>query len=239
LAAKPWFTKLVQGPAPRCTSLRKRPIITAIAALAMAAPAAAADSITAAIDRIETGWAQANFVRNDKVAQVAAFDRLIATTAEIEKQAPGRAESIVWRRVLMTAKAGVARGFAGFRLVSDARRELERAQAIAPNPETGWGSSSSAGFTIRCPGHRSPLATATRRGPICCARWRSIRGGPAANLAYGAFHVEGGRFAEAEPVLQRALAAAADTAHPVADKGQRAEVEALMKTVSARLDRNR
>ncbi len=215
-----------------------RRLIIAVAALALAAPAAAADTMAAAIDRIESGWAQANFAVNDKAAQVAAFDRLIASTADLERQAPGRAEPIVWRGVLMTAKAGVVRGFAGFRLVSDARRELERAEAIAPNAETGLGLIQLGRLYYQVPG--PPIAFGNR-GKARAYLLRALAINPkglAANLAYGDFLVEGGRFAEAEPVLQRALGAEPDAAHPVADKGQRAEAEALMRTVRARLGRN-
>jgi len=213
-------------------------IIIAMAALAMAEPAAAADLISAAIDHIETGWAQARFAPGDKAAQVAACDRSIATTIEIEKQAPGRAEPIVWRGVLMNAKAGVVRGFAGLRLVSDARGELERAEAFAPNAETGRGLIRLGRLYYQVPGPPIAFGNRAKAKAYLLRALAMSPGRPESNLAYGDYLVEGVCFAEAEPILQRALAAKIDAAHPVAKKAQRAEAAALMKTVRARLGRN-
>ncbi len=215
-----------------------RNVAIAFALSAVAAPAVAGDSVLAAVDRLESGWAQANYATPDKAAQVAALDRLIASATALEQQAPSRAEPIIWRGVLMTTKAGVVGGFAGFRLVSDAKKALERAEAIAPDAVNGLGLVQLGVLYYQVPG--SPIAFGNR-GKAKSYLLRALAIDPqglAPNLAYGDYLVEGGRFAEAEPVLLRALQTPPSPDHPVADKGRRSEIMTLLKKIRARLGRN-
>jgi predicted Zn-dependent protease len=215
-----------------------RNILVAIVFAMSAAPAAAADSVATAVDRLESGWAQANYQTTDKAAQIAALDRLIASATVLEQQAPRRAEPLIWHGVLMTTKAGVVGGFAGFKLVSEARKTLEQAETIAPGAAGGLGLVQLGVLYYQVPG--APIAFGNRAKAKSYLQ-RALAIDPqslAANLAYADFLVEGGRFAEAEPVLLRALQAQPGNGHPVAAQGRRGEVTTLLKKVRTRLGRN-
>lgn len=208
-----------------------------VVAAAAAAPMAAAQPLTAELARIESGWAEVNFGGGAAAARVAAIDRLLAAAAALETEFPGQAEAIVWRGVLLTTKAGIVRGLAGYRLVLAARTELERAESIAPGAAGGLGLMQLGVLYGQVPG--PPIAFGDRRKArdyLLRAR-ASDPAGLAPNLALGAFLVAGGRFAEAEPVLLAALRAPV-RGEAVADRGRRAEATALLRTVRARLGRS-
>lgn len=210
-------------------------LVAGLAVAAVAGPVSAADGLDGEIARIESGWAEANFGGGTPAARLAAIDRLLAAAAALEKANPRRAEPIIWRGVLMTTRAGVVRGLAGYRLVLAARGELERAEALAPGAAGGLGLMQLGVLYSQVPG--PPIAFGDRRR----ARDYLLRAvaidpaGLAPNLALGAFYAGGGRFAEARPVLETALKAPVRAEQPVADRGRRAEAAALLKTVRARL----
>lgn len=209
--------------------------VAGLAMAVVAGPAGAADALGTGLARIESGWAEANFGSGEPAGKLAAIDRLLAATAELERAHPGRAEPIVWRGVLMTTRAGIVRGLAGYRLVQAARRELERAEAIAPGAAGGLGLMQLGVLYAQVPG--PPIAFGDRRR----ARDLLLRAlaidpaGLAPNLALGMFYADGKRFAEARPRLEAALRAPVRADQPVADRGRRAEAAALLRTVRARL----
>jgi tetratricopeptide (TPR) repeat protein len=206
-----------------------------VALLALIAAPAAADSLSAPVERIEAGWAQVQFATSDKDAKLVQLDKLLATATSLEKANPGRAEPLVWRAVLMATKAGVVRGYTGYQLILDARSQLERAEAIAPEAAGGLGLMQLGILYYEVPG--PPIAYGNR-GKAKTYLQRALALDPkglAPNLAYANFLVKGARYAEAEPVLERALASPVDSAQPLADKGRRAEAAAQLKLVRQRL----
>ncbi len=212
-----------------------RTLLIAAALLLAAGPALAAESLSAAIARIESGWAQANYAEANKAQKLEILDRLIASAGELARQAPTRAEPIVWQGVLMSTKAGVVRGYQGFALVLDAKRTLERATTIAPEAAGGLGLVQLGILYAQVPG--PPIAYGDRKKARAYLE-RALALDPhnlAANLAYGDFLFQTGKFAEAEPVLQAAVQAPVRADQRLADQGQHAEAAALLKTVRARL----
>jgi tetratricopeptide (TPR) repeat protein len=217
----------------RCRVLRS--IFLAAPLALIAVPTAAADNLSAPLERIESGWAQVQFATADKDAKLAQLDKLLTSASSLEKANPSRAEPLVWRAVLMATKAGVVRGYTGYRLILDAREQLERAEAIAPDAAGGLGLMQLGILYFEVPG--PPIAYGNR-GKAKAYLQRALALDPkglSPNLAYANFLVKGARYAEAEPVLERALAAPVDTVQPLADKGRRAEAAAQLKLVRQRL----
>ena len=207
--------------------------------LLFAAPVAAGPVEDAVVKdgaaRLETHWAQANYATTGKDRQAAAFDALIAEADALVKRFPSRAEPLVWRGVAQTYKAGVVGGMQGFGLVKAARRDLEAAEKLDPAAASGLGLSQLGTLYYQVPGF--PIAFGDR-GKAARYLARALAVAPdslAANLAYGDFLVEGGRFSKAEPVLLTALKAPPRRDQPLADKGRRAEAEALLVQVRAKL----
>ena len=203
-------------------------------AVLLAAPLRAAEPLAAAVARLETGWARANYEAKGPAA-TSALDAVIAEASALARANPQAAEPLVWQGVATVAKAGVAGGLAGYRLVLDARRILETAERTDARAAGGLGLSQLGILYYQVPG--PPIAFGNRK----LARSyldRALGVDPtslAANLAMGDFLVEGGKFAEAEPFLLRALAAPPRPAQPVAERGRRAEAAVLLRTVRTRL----
>lgn len=212
-----------------------RRVLLPLAALLLAAPLAAADSLSTSLDRIESGWAQVQFATPDKDAKLAQLDKLLATATSLEQANPGRAEPLVWRGVLMATKAGVTRGWSSLSLVKDARGQLERAVAIAPDAAGGLALMQLGILYQEVPG--PPIAFGNRTTAKAYLQ-RALAVDPkglATNLALANFFIKGARYAEAEPLLERALAAPTDTSQLLADKSRRAEATAQLRLVRQRL----
>jgi predicted Zn-dependent protease len=189
---------------------------------------AAQPALAGEIARIESGWAVANYQVKGQAAQVAALDPLIGQAESLSRRYTARAEPLVWSGVLQTTKAGVVGGMTGFGLVKAARQVLERAERIDPRACNGLGLSQLGTLFYQVPGF--PIAFGNRvKARAYLERALTVApDGLAANLAYGDYLVTGGNLAKAEIVLRHALAAAKDSAQPVADAGRRAEVEVLL-----------
>lgn len=222
-------------PARRIASPVLRRLVLALAALLLAATPAAAESLAASLDRIESGWAEVQFTTPDKAAKLAQLEKLLAASTSLERANPGRAEPLVWRGVLMATKAGVARGFSSLQLVQDARSQLERAIAIAPDAARGLGLMQLGILYQEVPGPPIAFGNRTKAKTYLQKALAVDPRGLATNLAYANFLIKGARYAEAEPLLERALAAPVDTSQPVADKGRRAEAIAQLRLVRQRL----
>jgi tetratricopeptide (TPR) repeat protein len=212
-----------------------RRLLPALAVLLLAAPVAAADSLSAALDRIESGWAQVQFATPEKDAKLAQLDKLLASATSLEKSNPGRPEPVVWRGVLMATKAGVVRGWSSLGLVKDARSQLERAVAIAPDTAGGLGLMQLGILYQEVPGPPIAFGNRTKAKAYLQRALAVDPKGLATNLALANFFIKGARYAEAEPLLERALAAPVDASQPLADKGRRAEAATQLKLVRQRL----
>jgi tetratricopeptide (TPR) repeat protein len=216
----------------------RRLFVLAVAVLALAAPAAA-DSVSASLDRIASGWAQVQFATADRDAKLAQLDRLLVTATSLEQANPGHPEPMVWRGVLMATKAGVVRGWSSLGLVKDARSQLERAVAIAPDAAGGLALMQLGILYQEVPGPPLAFGSRTKAKAFLQRALAVDPRGLATNLALANFYIKGARYAEAEPLLERALAAPVDAGQPVADKGRRAEAAAQLKLVRQRLGKTR
>jgi tetratricopeptide (TPR) repeat protein len=163
------------------------------------------------------------------------LDKLLASATSLEKTNPGRPEPIVWRGVLMATKAGVVRGWSSLGLVKDARSQLERAVAIAPDTAGGLGLMQLGILYQEVPGPPIAFGNRTKAKAYLQRALAVDPKGLATNLALANFFIKGARYGEAEPLLERALAAPVDSSQPLADKGRRAEASAQLKLVRQRL----
>jgi tetratricopeptide (TPR) repeat protein len=216
------------------SAVLRRFVLFIAALLALSSPAMA-DSVTASLDRIESGWAQVQFATPNKDAKLAQLEKLLTAATALEQSNPGRAEPLVWRGVLMATKAGVARGWSSLGLVKDARSQLERAIAIAPDAVGGLGLMQLGILYQEVPGPPIAFGNRTKAKAYLQRALAVDPKGLATNLALANFFIKGARYAEAEPLLERALAAPADTSQPLADKGRRSEAAAQLKLVRQRL----
>jgi len=204
-------------------------------ALALIAAPAVASPLDDGVVQIEAHWAHANYEINGKAAQAAAFDGVVAEADALALRYPGSAEPLVWRAVAQTAKAGVVGGMAGYTLVKAARTTLEAAERIDPNAANGLGLSELGTLYYQVPGF--PVAFGDRAKASRYLK-RALQVAPdsiAVNLAYADFLATGKEPFKAIDVLHFVLRLLPRHDHAVADRGRRAEAEALLGHVQAKL----
>lgn len=204
-----------------------------LAALLTVAPVAASP-LDDGVLQLEAHWAHANYEVNGKTAQAEALDSVIAEADALALRYPNRAEPLVWRAIAQTAKAGVVRGLAGFNLVKAAKVTLEAATRIDPKAADGLGLSELGTLYYQVPGF--PVAFGDRAKAERYLK-RALEVAPdsiAVNLAYADFLATSKQPFRAIDVLHFVLKIIPRHDHQVADKGRRAEAEALLAQVQAK-----
>ncbi len=185
--------------------------------------------------RLEAGWAAANYGTAPEAARLAQIDTLLAAIAPAGSPRQ-RAETLAWRGMLLTTKAGIVRGLTGLRLVTEARDAFEASMALDPAAADAMAARQLGVLYFQVPG--APIAFGSRRKAqalISQALAVDPRG-IANNLAMADFLIDTKRFAEAERFLQVALQAPVRPGM-AADAGLRSEAQAQMRFVATKLGR--
>jgi len=212
--------------------------ILAVVAALIAVPVAAAP-LDEGVLAIETHWARANYETEGKARQIAAFDAVVVEADALAVRYPASAEPLVWRAIAQTAKAGVVRGLAGFELVKAARVTLEAATRLDPNAANGLGLSELGTLYYQVPGF--PIAFGDRAKAERYLK-RALQVAPdsiAVNLAYADFLATSKQPFRAIDVLHFVLKIIPRSGHSLADRGRKAEAEALLGQVQAKLANSR
>ncbi|KAA8980369.1 hypothetical protein [Halospina sp. K52047b] len=192
-------------------------------------PASAASMSDQLLD-IQHRWAAIQYGL-DENKRADAFEGLAAETDSLVEGYPDRAEPLVWRGIVLSTWAGASGGFSALGLVSDAREVLEKALEIDPKALEGSAHTSLGSLYYQVPGWplsfgddelaREHLREALSINP----------NGIDPNYFFGDFLVEQGKEKRARTYLERALDAPDRPTRPLADKGRRQEIRALLETL--------
>jgi tetratricopeptide (TPR) repeat protein len=141
---------------------------------------------------------------------------------------PGEAEPLVWQAIILSTTAGEKGGLGALSLVKQAKKLLERAEAIDPEALEGSVYTSLGSLYYQVPGW--PIGF----GDDDKAEWylkQALAVNPDGidpNYFYGDFLLQDKAYKEATAAFERALAAPSREDRPVADAGRRAEIEAAL-----------
>jgi tetratricopeptide (TPR) repeat protein len=204
-------------------------------ALAAAAPALAQPALAAGIDALANGWAHANFETRDKSARAAEAAKVAAEAAALAAQYPNRAEPLVWEAIATATEGGAKGGLGGLARAKDARRLLERAEAINP-AALGDGSvyTSLGSLYAQVPGFPVGFGDAAKARAYFQKALAASPSGMDSNFFYGDFLARQGDNAGAIRALEKAISAPPRPGREVADRGRRAEATALLAEVRAK-----
>jgi len=209
-------------------------LIAALATVALASPAAAADALEARVDALARTWDHVAYeVPAAARAQQAAS--LASQADALARQYPNRAEPLVWEAIALSTEAGAKGGMGALGLVKDAKALLERAEKLNPNA-LGDGSvyTSLGSLYYQVPGF--PVGFGDKAKARAYLK-KAVSANPAgldSNYFYADFLYQQHEYVEAEQAAKRALAAAPRAGREVADRGRKAEVTALLAKVKAR-----
>jgi tetratricopeptide (TPR) repeat protein len=207
-----------------------KPLILALA-LALTAGAALADppALDSRLDGLARGWAHANYEIHDAGARATEAARLAADAAALARQYPNRAEPLVWEAIATATEAGAKGGMGGLSLAKSARSLLEQAERINP-AALGDGSvySSLGSLYAQVPGFPIGFGDPAKARTYLQKALAANPNGVDPNFFYADFLSRQGDHAGAVRALERALAAPPRPGREVADRGRRAEVQALL-----------
>ena len=216
-----------------------RSLSTVVATLALALSAtlgsgAALADFDADLLAIQTRWADANYSPKGD-AREAAFDKLMADAAAFTARNPGRAEPLIWEGIVLSTAAGVKGGLGALGLAKDSRAKLEAALKIDPKALQGSAYTSLGTLYHKVPGFPVGFGSDKKAKEYLEKSLAINPDGIDPNYFYGEFLVDEDRYAEAVTYLTRALAAPPRPNRELADKGRRAEAEALLAKARAKL----
>jgi tetratricopeptide (TPR) repeat protein len=201
----------------------------------LTAGAAAPDpAFDAELLSIQQAWAKANYETPAGDARKEAFDALEKRAEAFAKQHPGRAEALIWEGIIESSYAGAKGGLGALGLAKEARSSLEAALKIDPTALSGSAYTSLGTLYYRVPGFPVGFGDHDKARKLLQEALKINPNGIDPNYFYADFLVKEGEYAAALPYLEKAAKAPARPGREVADKGRRAEIDALMTTAKAK-----
>lgn len=212
-----------------------RKMLISLAALALVASPALADpaAMDARIDALARSWDHVNYEvqGSAKVTQLAS---IAAQADALSKQYPNKAEPLIWKGIALSTEAGAKGGMGALGLAKEAKANLEKAEKLDPGALNGSIYTSLGSLYYQVPGFPVGFGDKDKARAYLKKALAINPNGVDSNYFYGDFLFQQGQFAEAEKVLQKALAAPARPGREVADRGRRADVAALLTKVRAK-----
>jgi len=170
-----------------------------------------------------------NFEIRDKPTQAAAAAKLAAQADALAHQFPARAEPLVWEAIALSTEAGAKGGLGGLALAKEAKALLERAEHLNP-AALGDGSvyTSLGSLYAQVPGFPVGFGDPAKARAYLLKGIAANPNGLDSNYFSADYLVRQGQYAGAIKALEKALAAPARPGREIADRGRRAEVQALL-----------
>jgi tetratricopeptide (TPR) repeat protein len=211
-------------------------LATALSMFAVVAPAATAPATPALQSEllaIQQDWARINYQAADDDRKAAEFEALEKRAAAFVAANPGRAEPLIWQGIVLSTWAGAKGGLGALGLAKRARQPLEAALKIDPNALDGSAYTSLGTLYSKVPGFPAGFGDDDKAEQLLKSALKVNPDGIDPNYFYGEFLLDEDRHAEAVTYLTKALAASPRPNRELADKGRRAEAEALLAKARA------
>ena len=160
--------------------------------------------------------------------RVAALESLSAQARALVEARPGEAEPLVWQAIILSTTAGEKGGLGALSLVKQAKKLLERAEAIDPEVLDGSVYTSLGSLYYQVPGWPIGFGNDDKAEAYLKKALALNPDGIDPNYFYGDFLLQEKAFVEAEAAFTKALAAPPRDNRPIADAGRRAEIETAL-----------
>lgn len=182
---------------------------------------------------IEHEWAHINYQvpagkRDD------AFAKLQSRAEALTAKYPNSAEPKVWEAIVLSSHAGAHGGLGALSMVRQARDLLLAAQKIDPDTMHGSIYTSLGSLYYQVPGWPLGFGDDKKAKAYLLKALAIAPNDIDANYFYADYLVHQGDYDSARTALQKALHAPPRPNRPLADKGRRADAEALLSKIKAK-----
>lgn len=149
---------------------------------------------------------------------------------------PGEPEPLVWQAIILSTMAGEKGGLGALSLVKEAKKILERAEAIDPDALDGSVYTTLGSLYYQVPGWPIGFGSDEKAENYLKKALAVNPDGMDPNYFYGDFLLqEKKNYKEALYAFERALAAPPRENRPIADAGRRTEIEDALAKVKSKL----
>jgi tetratricopeptide (TPR) repeat protein len=214
-----------------------RILLATVAMLALGttqAGTAADPAFDAQLLSIQQAWAKVNYETPAGDARAQAFDALEKRAEAFTQQHPTRAEALIWEGIIESSYAGAKGGLGALGLAKAARANLEKALEIDAGALDGSAYTSLGTLYARVPGFPVGFGDDDKARKLLLKALELNPNGIDPNYFYADFLYEEGQYADARKYLERAAKAPPRPGRETADKGRRAEIDALAAKVKAK-----
>jgi tetratricopeptide (TPR) repeat protein len=211
-------------------------LAVAVALVSMMAPAGADDTgFSAELREIQGGWERANYLASDSADKRQQLEVLGARSEAFAGRFPGRAEPLVWEGIVLSSYAGAKGGLGALSIAKKSRDCLLQAVRLDPAALQGSAYTSLGALYYKVPGWPIGFGDRDKAADYLHKAIALNPDGMDPNYFLGELLYEQGDYSASLARLQKALAAPARPDRPVADTGRRAEIQALVARVRAKL----
>lgn len=205
--------------------------VAAAALVAFTAARADAPPLDPELLQIQQAWAHANYEVPAGDARVAALEQLVRRADAFAQHHPGRAEPLIWEGIVESSYAGARGGLGALRHAKAALQHLSAALDIDPKALDGSAYTSIGTLYYKVPGFPLGFGDDDKARAYLEKALQVNPSGIDQNYFYADFLYEQGDYRAALEHLERALHAPPRPNREIADRGRRAEIEALLEKV--------
>ena len=184
--------------------------------------------------QLQTRWAEINYQTPEKQREEA-FAKLVTQADAALASEPKAPELLIWRGIILSTQAGAKGGLGALGLVKEAKSSLEQALAIDPQALAGSAYTSLGSLYYQVPGWPIGFGDDEQAEKMLTQALAINPDGLDPNYFYGDYLQRQKRYEEARAALKKALAAKDRPGRELADKGRRAEAQALLQQVESKL----
>jgi tetratricopeptide (TPR) repeat protein len=181
---------------------------------------------------LSEAWAKIKY-QMPKDQRLKAFESLNEKAVAMVEANPGKAEPLVWQAIILSTTAGEKGGLGALSLVKQAKKLLDRAEAIDPQVLDGSVYTSLGSLYYQVPGWPLGFGDDDKAESYLKKALAVNPDGIDPNYFYGDYLLQEKEYAEAAAAFEKALAAPAREDRPVADAGRREEIEAALAKVKS------
>ncbi len=191
-------------------------------------------AIGEAAQTLQAGWDIVKYQTPDKDKEKA-YEQLAKQAKDLVALHPNDAEVLTWEAIILSSYAGEKGGLGALGLVKQAKAELEKAEKIDPKVLNGAVYTTLGSLYYQVPGWPLGFGDDDKAESYLKKGLALAPNDIDANYFYGDFLLDDGRYAEAIPVLEKALAAAPRAGRDVADSGRKQEIQHKLDAAKSKI----